>query len=566
MSMMKQILRRQRKLGESIDEAEGKFKKASAATRKEKYFGTRMKEIQQWWAEFSTNHKAVTTSTETCNEKKAYIAEKYFEKIKEIKDELTKEYIAAAHAKFPNLKLSEGDQEAAAADDNAEEKDETDDEVEIVDDDEEIQQEFETFNSTRMFKLVTDVHKRKATENLFNVRAAMLQDVTLKLSEKHTGPASEIEINFDIEKLKKLLHQFMEAHEQRILIAKDEYEIEGVRLESEDTINSAEQIIFALSEKQWECRQKKTAVSEPPKLQPLKVPKFNGSYQIWTPFANLFTKVVHENEKLNNVQRMQYLLDCLEGEPRRIIQHLDLTEKNYESAIGLLRRRYDDERKIICKYVDAILDHPNVGDDVKGLKSIVDITTESLHAIKNQGITEKRLGGILWLRIIERKLDARTRRFFESTLTEKRKMPTLETYMEFLEERFIGMENIDNDGDRSNNNPKNGNNGKSNGSGPKRNNCGIYNESHRIHQCPKFNGMTAYERGEAVKRAKLCRNCLGTHDTNKCSMSGNCSKCSRFHHISLHFDSKNMDARRERNDKDSAPKMERNMMSCSLRQ
>lgn len=77
MSMLKQILRRQRKPGESIDEAEGKFKRASATKRTERYFGARMREMQQWWVEFSGNHKAVTTSAEVCNEKKAYIAENY---------------------------------------------------------------------------------------------------------------------------------------------------------------------------------------------------------------------------------------------------------------------------------------------------------------------------------------------------------------------------------------------------------------------------------------------------------------------------------------------------------
>lgn len=88
---------------------------------------------------------------------------------------------------------------------------------------------FDTFNSTRMFNIVTEIQKRKAVENVFNGRATMLQDATQKILQKHAEFSSEIELGFDIEKIKEILQQYMAAHEERILIAKDKFELKRVR-------------------------------------------------------------------------------------------------------------------------------------------------------------------------------------------------------------------------------------------------------------------------------------------------------------------------------------------------
>lgn len=553
MNALKLLLRRQRKLGESIDGAKGKFLKTSAANRTEKYFQKRLKEMQQWWSEFSENHKAVLATEGTGNEKESYVAEKYFDEIKQCKDAAVKLYKEFTEIKFPKAVFADVDKEKTVNDGDAEDENEDDDEIHDLEDDElDFDNANVSMNSTKLFKAFNEVQKRKSVENLYAVRATTLHEFSERLVTKHDEFSPEIELEFDIGKLKNMHHQYLAALEERIMIAKDEYEVEGVRIESEDLINVAERVLFSLMARQAECKRKKNSAPDAPKLQPLKVPKFNGNFQNWIPFLNLFTKVVHDNEKLNNVQRMQYLFDCLEGEPRRLIQHLELTDKNYDSAIGLLKRRYNDERKIICKHLDDVIDHPSIGDDVRGLKSIVDICTESLHALKNQGISEKRLGEVLLLRIIEKKLDVHTRRFFETSLVEKRKMPELVALMDFLEDRFIGMENIVPDGDVKSQKNVVGNRGSFNGN--KRSGCSICNEQHRIHQCPKYNGMSPYDRSEAIKKAKLCRNCLGAHETNKCNSAGNCGKCSKFHHISLHFESRIREKgeRFEKNDRDNA--------------
>lgn len=113
MSVLKMLLRRQRKLGERIDAAKEKFGKTSTANKTEKYFHTRTKEMQQWWAEFRDNHKAVMEATETCNEKAAYVAEKYFEEIKQRKETTVDAYIEYASAKYPKATFVDVDKETS---------------------------------------------------------------------------------------------------------------------------------------------------------------------------------------------------------------------------------------------------------------------------------------------------------------------------------------------------------------------------------------------------------------------------------------------------------------------
>lgn len=50
------------------------------------------------------------------------------------------------------------------------------------------------------------------------------------------------------------------------------------------------------------------------KLPEISVPKFTGRYLEWTSFRDLFTSLIHNNSKLDNVQKLHYLKSHLLGE------------------------------------------------------------------------------------------------------------------------------------------------------------------------------------------------------------------------------------------------------------
>lgn len=129
---------------------------------------------------------------------------------------------------------------------------------------------------------------------------------------------------------------------------------------------------------------------------------------------------------IHKMPRLEYLLDILADRPN---------EKKSNTAVHVPKDTAD--RKIVNKHLDDILDYASVSDEVKR-KLLVDVIDQSWKAIKDQGISDSWLGEVLLVRIIEKKLDAATREFLESTLRIS-EMPRLEQLLDFLEDRINEM-------------------------------------------------------------------------------------------------------------------------------
>lgn len=68
------------------------------------------------------------------------------------------------------------------------------------------------------------------------------------------------------------------------------------------------------------------------KLPEIQLPKFSGDYTKWSNFRDLFTSIIHQNESLTKVQKLQYLKLCLEEEASVIVKSLPIDDKSYDLA------------------------------------------------------------------------------------------------------------------------------------------------------------------------------------------------------------------------------------------
>lgn len=500
---MNALLRRQTEIKAIVDELESKFGKVGDAARKETYFEKRLVELKEWWKEFEVNHVAIEELKSTAAEFVAYVADATYEKTLQKMHAAKKMYEEAYNAKFPGNPLPDifGEQE------------------------EQFEKNVNNHNTTI---IVQDNKKlEQIAKKTFVLRSTTVTDMGSKILARIGDLDSTIELGHELRKMENATDSYIKAFEEVAVMAEDAFEMEGLKLEHEDIIQMADRVIIALKTK----LAKKNTEPEAPKLQALKVPKFKGECGQWVPFLNLFTKVVKENVKLTRVQKLQYLLDSLENEPKKLVQHLDVCDENFEAAMEILMRRYNDQRRIVNNHIDAILELSAAPDEAKGLKAIYDTCKESLYALKGQGIGEEQLGNAVLVRMIEKKLDARTRQQFEESLGEKRKVPKLEALLAFVEERFISMESVAHDQPNRRENITYSNKGGS------KKDCVLCSGQHGIHHCTKFNKMTPSERNEAVRKANLCRNCLKNH-SGRCNVSANCNKCKGFHHVALHFEKK----------------------------
>ncbi|GIY45884.1 uncharacterized protein CDAR_226571 [Caerostris darwini] len=78
----------------------------------------------------------------------------------------------------------------------------------------------------------------------------------------------------------------------------------------------------------------------------LNIPVFHGDYNQWLHFKDLYRSVVHNNKKLTNIQRFQYLLGLLGEGPMAVIQSIPVTNDSYEEAWTKLMNQYDKKKNI----------------------------------------------------------------------------------------------------------------------------------------------------------------------------------------------------------------------------
>lgn len=91
------------------------------------------------------------------------------------------------------------------------------------------------------------------------------------------------------------------------------------------------------------------------KLPKLEVKSFNGDPTTWQSFYDSFSCAVHENKSLSNVQKMNYLINFVQGSAAETIKGLALKNDNYEIALNMLKERYGDDQVIISAHMNTLL-------------------------------------------------------------------------------------------------------------------------------------------------------------------------------------------------------------------
>ena len=74
--------------------------------------------------------------------------------------------------------------------------------------------------------------------------------------------------------------------------------------------------------------------------------RFKGDLRKWPAFWSIFEKEVHNNEELSNTDKLIQLLGVLKGPAARAVEDINLTDANYDVALGILRQRYQRPAKL----------------------------------------------------------------------------------------------------------------------------------------------------------------------------------------------------------------------------
>ncbi|CAH2084595.1 unnamed protein product [Euphydryas editha] len=290
------------------------------------------------------------------------------------------------------------------------------------------------------------------------------------------------------------------------------------------------------------------------KLPRIQLPTFEGRYEEWPTFYDMFSSLIHNNKNISSVQKLHYLKSNLSGEALNLLSNFSTTDANYEEAWKQLVRRYNNKRYNCNAVMRTLFGTKKIQtESANAIRSLLDTTSTCLKSLENLGIsTESSYANASVVYLVVSKLDTESVKQWEQQLNMKcDELPTWIQLRDYLEYRFRTLEMIDTNGNRAAQQSKSAAKSKSfhaslekdkENKSKSKQECPMCHEIHYLNQCKRFNLMTPKQRQDFVQTSKLCFNCLSsTHAVVKCRQSFSCKKCGRRHHTMLHFERENQE-------------------------
>jgi hypothetical protein len=146
------------------------------------------------------------------------------------------------------------------------------------------------------------------------------------------------------------------------------------------------------------------------KLPSISLPTFEGKYENWATFENIFKVMVDSQTDITSIEKFSYLLLALKGQAFQLVQGLPITTDNYSIAWNLLVDRYENKKLIAATHVRQLLGLKSISkEDVGEMRQFVNTFCSNSNALKALNI-EQPLEDIILSQLLVERLDSQTRR------------------------------------------------------------------------------------------------------------------------------------------------------------
>ncbi|XP_023247615.1 uncharacterized protein LOC111643678 [Copidosoma floridanum] len=272
----------------------------------------------------------------------------------------------------------------------------------------------------------------------------------------------------------------------------------------------------------------------PRSLPAVPVPTFSGNFCDWLEFKDLFSAIVLRESRISNVEKLQQLKTHVQGEAAEMLRTVQVIDANFEVAWRLLKDHYTNTRCLVAAITRDLLSVPAVtAESAHDLKALLSGTVNALAALKQlKRPTAQWDDRVVALTV--RKLDARTFREWESTLSNTTEPPTFVTLKLFIEQRISMLEIVASSIDKHNRKKDKGASSSTFTHTTITEKCRLCQGEHFILRCVEFKAKEPQERKQVVEAKGLCYNCLGAHKLDNCKSLKRCQTCNGKHHSMLH--------------------------------
>ncbi|KYQ54575.1 hypothetical protein ALC60_14614 [Trachymyrmex zeteki] len=155
------------------------------------------------------------------------------------------------------------------------------------------------------------------------------------------------------------------------------------------------------------------------RLSRIDLPRFSGDYAQSSPFRDLFTSIVMENNDLSAVEKFHYLKMSLTGEPAQQLKNIPITSENLKRSWEILVTRYDNKRIQIDAQLSALFAIRKLKTaSATEIKKLLSDVKEALDALETLECPVKSWDHIIVFMIV-RKLDVESLKEWETTLGAK---------------------------------------------------------------------------------------------------------------------------------------------------
>lgn len=371
-----------------------------------------------------------------------------------------------------------------------------------------------------------------------------------------TGKANQTKgfLQGRVQLLEKYWNKFEQTHDVIILQPDDkdaaEYHAKDIYSEIEtiyaNTIGALNDSIIAFNNiHQQEDPQNPNGAGPPPmpqiqqiKLPPISLPNFNGNFNQWTSFHDLFDSLVVKNTSVSNVNKLHHLKTALSGEAELVLRQFAVEGNNFEPAWALLKRRYSNKRMLVNAQFGNLLSQPRIINATpESIRRILDTSTESITALKAQ-LTEAQRFDALLVYILTQKLDIKTIESWEQSINSNDEFQTFEAFSTFLENHCRTQELVLSTNTNSSevNKKEHQHITRSYHTASTPSKCVVCDKGvHSVFRCYRFKRLSYQDRHNLVNANNLCIRCLSAqHKSIDCPHPFRCQKCQEPHNSLLH--------------------------------
>ena len=136
------------------------------------------------------------------------------------------------------------------------------------------------------------------------------------------------------------------------------------------------------------------------RLPKINLPRFNGDITKYQNFIQSFKCSIDENETLSCVNKLNYLINAMEGPAYKSLEGLQIIEENYQNAMDILKERYGKPQHILSVHMQELLSLQN--DRKTELRTIYDKIMVHVRGLESLGISSEKYGSLLTPVILSR--------------------------------------------------------------------------------------------------------------------------------------------------------------------